>query len=65
MKVFNYDEQGYFIGVSELDYSDRCQITGDWLIPAQATDEEPLEAEEGFEVKFIDNERMRIEKITA
>ena len=64
MKVFNYDEQGYFIGVSELDDSDKCQITGDWLIPAQATDKEPLEAKECFEVKFIDNEWQYIKLLT-
>ena len=64
MKVFNYDEQGYFIGVSELDDSDKCQITGDWLIPAQATDKEPLEDKEGFEVKFIDNEWQYIKLLT-
>ena len=64
MKVFNYNEQGYFLGVSELDNSDKCQITGDWLIPAQATDKEPLEAKEGFEVKFIDNEWQYIKLLT-
>ena len=55
MKVFNYNSKGYLIGVSELDDSDKCQITGDWLIPAQATDKEPLQAKEGFEVKFVNN----------
>ena len=52
MKVYNYDNQGYLIGTSELDDSDKCQITGDWLIPAMATKKEPLEAKEGYEVKF-------------
>ena len=52
MKVYNYDEQGYLIGESILDDSDKCQITGDWLIPAQATDKEPLEQREGYNVKF-------------
>ena len=52
MKIFNYNENGYFIGVSELDESDKCQITGDWLIPAQATEKEPLVEKEGFKVKF-------------
>jgi hypothetical protein len=64
LKVFNYDERGYLIGVSELDDSDKCQITGDWLIPAQATDKEPLEDKEGFEVKFIDNEWQYIKLLT-
>ena len=64
MKVYNYDEQGYFLGVSELDDSDKCQITGDWLIPAMATEKEPLEPKEGFEVKFIDNEWQYIKLLT-
>ena len=38
MKVFNYDNQGYLIGTSELDETDKCQMTGAWLIPAQATE---------------------------
>ena len=64
MKVYNYDNEGCLIGVSELDDSDKCQITGEWLIPAQATDKEPLEAKEGFEVKFIDNEWQYIKLLT-
>ena len=52
MKVYNYDSNGYIIGVSELDNSDKCQITGEWLIPAMATGKEPLEVKEGYEVKF-------------
>ena len=56
MKVYNYNPEGYLIGVSELEDSDKCQITGDWLIPAMATDKEPLEPKEGFEVKFIEKE---------
>ena len=64
MKVYNYNSEGYLIGESILDDSDKCQITGDWLIPAQATDKEPLEAKEGFEVKFIDNEWQYIKLLT-
>ena len=52
MKVYNYDNQGYFIGVLELVESDKCQITGDWIIPGMATEKEPLEVKEGYEVKF-------------
>ena len=52
MKVYNYNPEGYLIGVSELDNSDKCQITGEWLIPAMSTDKEPLEPKEGFDVKF-------------
>ena len=62
MKVYNYDSEGYLIGVSELDDSDKCQITGDWLIPAQATDKEPLAEKEGYEVKFNGSE-WQYEKI--
>lgn len=64
MKIFNYNENGYLIGISELDNSDKCQITGDWLIPAQATDKEPLEIKEGFEIKFIENEWQYIKLLT-
>ena len=64
MKVFNYNEQGYFIGISELDESDKCQITGDWLIPAMATEKEPLSSKEGFEIKFIENEWQYIKLLT-
>ena len=64
MKVYNYNSEGYLIGESILDDSDRCQITGDWLIPAQATEKEPLESKEGFEVKFIDNEWKYIKLLT-
>ena len=52
MKVYTYDENGYLTGENVLDNSDKCQITGDWLIPGMATEKEPLEAKEGFEVKF-------------
>ena len=64
MKVYNYNSEGYFIGVSELDNSDKCQITGDWLIPAMATEKEPLPSKEGFEIKFIDNEWQYIKLLT-
>ena len=64
MKVFNYDEQGYFLGVSELDESDKCQITGNWLIPGNSTDKEPLETKEGFEVKFLENEWQYIKLLS-
>ena len=64
MKVYNYNNQGYLIGISELDESDKCQITGEWLIPAQATEKEPLEAKEGYEVKFLENEWKYIKLLT-
>ena len=64
MKIYNYDNEGYLIGVSELDDSDKCQITGDWLVPAQATEKEPLAEKEGFEVKFLENEWQYIKLFT-
>ena len=64
MKVYNYNLEGYLLGVSELNETDKCQITVDWLIPAQATDKEPLEPKEGFEVKFIENEWKYIKLLT-
>ena len=62
MKVYNYNNQGYLIGVSELDDSDKCQITGDWLIPGMSTEKEPLEPKEGYEIKFV-NKEWEYEKI--
>ena len=64
MKTYNYDNQGYFIGESTLDESDKCQITGDWLIPGNSTEKEPLEAKEGYEVKFLENEWKYIKLLT-
>ena len=64
MKVYNYDEQGYLIGTSELDKSDKCQISGDWLIPAMATEKEPLKPKEGYEVKFLESDWQYIKLLT-
>ena len=64
MKVYNYNSEGYLIGVSELDESDKCQITGNWLIPGMATEKEPPIEKEGFEVKFIVNEWKYIKLLT-
>lgn len=64
MKVYNYNTQGYFIGISELDNSDKCQITGDWLIPGNSTEKEPLQEKEGFEVKFLENEWQYIKSLS-
>lgn len=65
MKVYNYNSEGYLIGVSELDYSDKCQITGDWLIPAQATDKEPLISKEGYDVRFNGSNWQYIKLLTV
>ena len=56
MKVFNYDNQGYLTGTSELDETDECQITGEWLIPAQATEKKPLPIKEGYRIRFANND---------
>ena len=52
MKVYNYDSKGYLTGVSELNDSDKCQITGAWLIPGMATEKNPLEQKEGYNIKW-------------
>lgn len=37
-----------------LDKSDLCPISGNWLIPASCTEEEPPKVEEGYRVSFQD-----------
>ena len=64
MKVYNYDSNGYIIGVSELDESDKCQITGDWLIPGNSTEKEPLTKKKGYEVKFNGKDWQYIKLLT-
>lgn len=39
-----------------LDKSDLCPISKRWLIPANCTEEEPPQVEEGFRVYFQDGE---------
>ena len=56
MKVYTYDENGYLNGENVLDNSDKCQITGDWLIPGMATEKEPLIEKENYKIKFVNNE---------
>ena len=55
MKVYNYDENGYLIGFTELEENDKCPITGDWLIPAMATEKKPLLEKENYKIKFVNN----------
>ena len=64
MKVHNYNSDGYFIGISDLDNSDKCQITGDWLIPGNSTEKEPLTEKEGYEVKFNGKDWQYIKLLT-
>ena len=51
MNVYHYDFNGYYTHTSELDNSDKCPITGEWLIPAGATDKEPT-INEGYLQRF-------------
>ena len=64
MNVYHYDFNGYYTHTSDLDNSDKCQITGDWLIPGNSTEKEPLEVKEGFEVKFQNNDWQYIKLLT-
>ena len=56
MKVYNYDDDGRLIGEYMLDDSDKCPITGGWLIPGRATDKIPLDPKEGHTVLFKSGE---------
>ena len=48
MKIYNYDKNFLFIDETELDESDICQVTGEFLIPGSATVLEPLPFKESF-----------------
>lgn len=48
MEIYNYDENGRFIGASEADKSPMEDKV--YLIPGMATDMKPLVAKDGFEV---------------
>lgn len=55
MKVYNYDSKGYLTGVAELDDSDKNPLGDGYLIPAGATDKEPI-LKDGYLSKFNGNE---------
>lgn len=51
MIISTYDKNGYFINKTELNESDKCPMTGEWLIPAGATEKEPI-LKDGYLSKF-------------
>ena len=56
MKVYHYNENNYYTHSTELDSSDKCQITGEWIIPGMATEKEVLTKKEGYKIKFVNND---------
>lgn len=55
MKAFHYDDNGYYTGTVDRQRDPlESKLAGHdvWLMPANATDVEPLEEKEGFKIKF-------------
>lgn len=60
MKIYNYDETGKYIGVSEADESPLEK--GVYLIPSMATDKQPLAHKDGFDVIWTGSKWEHIEQ---
>ena len=63
MNIYNYDNNGFYIGASIADESPLEE--GVYLIPANAIIVKPPEYKEGFDIKFnaVENEFEYVEKI--